>query len=403
MLGFFARPRRGAANQLVTRGLIELARLHNHYKRSDDSRRYAKAAISEALTLADSALARSAMAVFLDATEGNQPARRRLMARLIRSERTPAQIAAIWTLAIPGLEIPGGASRSYLNVLGGDGEARRDIELAVSGLQTIAAGHVADGDREAAANALFHSQLILETYGAKQHRLWTKQVELADVSSDPYTLHQALVAFACDLLGISDDLWDTPIFEVTGRRDNLPVVESNDGVPQKFVIHWPTGSRALELRQLLERASSIDVTIQSAALLAALSIRTNDQDTCQRCLTEMTHAGLTSDGEALVLAAFAIWAARERNTETSTRIVARLVPYLASHGNQMAAFALQSNLVKAGAAHPRRRWRLDVSEKAAALNAVRGLTLERLAEFAEAEIIRVKKRQEAKRLLDLRG
>ena len=405
LLTLFARRRRDQPSQLVGRGLVELARLHNHYERMNASRDSAVAALLEALALDDAALARSAIAVFLMATVGNQPARQRLMARLTRRPRNEALVATMWALAIPGqfAEIPDGAfSGPLLQPLGGDGETARDTVLAVKALQTIAAGHIAAGDREAATNALFHSQLILDSYGWGERRLWREQAELAERSRDPFTLHQALIGSACDLLGLSDDFWDAAIFEVTGRRNNLPVVESTAGVPREFHIRWPRGRRENELRQLLERGNSTTVTIESSALLAALSIRSHDHDTFDRCVGHMTRIAPTNHSDALVVTAFAIWAARDGNTLASTRILAQLVPWLASRSNPMAAFSLRSYLAEVGVTFPRRRWRLDASEKAAALNAVRGMTLERLAEFAEAEIIRIKRRDEAKRLQQFR-
>jgi hypothetical protein len=136
--------------------------------------------------------------------------------------------------------------------------------------------------------------------------------------------------------------------------------------------------------------------IESAALLAALSIHNDDQNAFESCLRDMTDSLLTSHRDAEVLAAFAIWTAKEGNVDASGRIITQLIAWLASQGNQMAAFALQSNLAEAGVALPRRRWRLDASEKTASLAAVHGMNREQIAEFAEAEIIRIKRRDEAK-------
>jgi Cdc6-like AAA superfamily ATPase len=386
MLARFARHRRGTPSKLVTRGLIELARLHNHYERRAESRRCANAALLEALALDDVALARASIVVVLEATVGNQRARRQLMARLIRGERTEALNAAIWTLAVPDETF---ASPDTV-------EAAPDIELAVAGLHTIAAGHIAAGDHEAAANALFHSQWLLDSYGAGQRSLWKKQAELAKRSSDLFTFGAALISSACDLLGLSDDLWDVVIFDVTNRRDNLPVVESAEGKLEELVIRWPTGRREIEMRQLLKQANATTLTFEAAALLAALSIRTHDHGTFESCVRDMTDSPLTDHRHALVLAAFGIWTAKAGNIGASARIITQLIGWLASRGNQMAAFALQAKLTEAGVKLPRRRWRLGASEKTASLAAVRGMTREQIVEFAEAEIIRIKRRDEAK-------
>jgi len=391
MLAQFAKPRRAKPSKLVGKGLVELARLHNHYERRSESRRCANAALLQALALDDVVLARTSMVVLLEATMGNQLARRQLMARLIRRERTEASNVAIWALAIPGevVESPDSA------------EAALEVELGVAGLQTVAAGHIAAGDREAATNALFHSQLLLDTYGGGQRRLWKKQVELAERSGDPFTLYLALIASACDLLGLSEDFWDVVVFEATSRLDNLPVVESSDGTFEKLVVRWPTGRKAIELRRLLEQANATMVMVQSAALLAALSIRNHDRNTFETYVRDMTGSHLTNHRDAQVLAAFAIWSAKDENIGSSAQIITKLIAWLASRGNQMAAFALQSNLAAAGVVFRRRRWRLSASEKTASVAAVRGMTRRQIAEFAEAEITRIKRRDEAKSRRDL--
>lgn len=391
MLARFARPRRAEPNKLVARGLIELARLHNHYERNVKSLRCSNAALREALALDDVVLARASMAVVLESTAGNQRARRQLMARLTRRQRSDSLNAAIWSLAIPSETFESPDSD----------EAALYVEFAVAGLHAIAAGHIDNGDFEAATSALFHSHWLLSSYGRGLRRLWRKQAELAETSGDPFTLHVALISSACDLLGLGDDLWNTVIFEVTGRRASLPVVESSDGTYEEFVIRWPTGRREVELRQLLKQANATAVTIESVALLAALSIRSHDHNAFESCIRDMTGALLKNHDDALVVAAFAVWAAKAGKMDASAFIITQLIGWLASRGNPMAAFALQAKLIEAGFALPRRRWRLGAAEKEASMAGVRTMTPEGLSEFAEAEVIRIKRRDDAKTRRDL--
>ncbi len=345
MLTLFAGRRSDRPSQLVCKALIELARLHHHYQRNDESLRSASAALREALRLDDSALARSAMATYKDAIAGDLQARRRLMRQLIRTEPSEALFAAIWALAAPG----------EYDVTPDDEGADAVMALAVAGLQTIASGRIAEANSEAAANALFQSYLILNNYPGLPRRLYFTQTQLAEKSGDQFALYEALIALACDLLHLGDDLWYTAVFDATGRHDYLPVVEISEGTYEPFRVHWPRGRAESELLRSLERAISIRPTLQASAMLAALSIRRRDIDTVVRCIGFATQSEITNHGDALLLSAFGVWAAHHGKADVSASVVADLIPWLASNGNQMAAFGLYSSLRTGGMELARRR------------------------------------------------